>query len=283
MNTRASWIRGSLLVALVVGLLAVPEAVAKGSRGGRSGGRGARPPRAFAPRMPRAAPARANAPRARARTNTTPAHTNRAAAAATRRATTGNTSRATTASVNPRRTTPSSLSPYTYTYGSGTGARRYRAYGYGYGYRNRSYRSRYGHGRSQGYNRALVARLRSVHASLGRINQDYQGHRLRAMQAIAMGIRQLRHQAMVYRRVGLAAGANNGAAMGKQRGGGAGTGRSQLMSQAQADTRMSQALRTLQGINMQLSSPGYTTTGPTRAAGHVQRAIHELNTALSIP
>jgi hypothetical protein len=45
---------------------------------------------------------------------------------------------------------------------------------------------------------------------------------------------------------------------------------------------MGQALRTLQGIHMQLSSQGYGTTGHARARGHVQRAIHELNTALAI-
>jgi hypothetical protein len=243
--------------------------------------------------MPRAAaPARANAARARARANSAQAHAptaqaraNRAAAAATRRATTGTVLPATTASVNTTRTTPNGFSPYTYTYGYGTGARPYRAYGYGTGYRNRHYGGRAGYGRSQGYNRAIVARLRSVHATLARLDHDYQGHRIRAMHAIAMAIRQLSHRSMVYRGVGFAPGVNNGQAMGMRRsvlGGGAGARRSHLMPQAQSDARMSQALRTLQGINMQLSSQGSNTSGHARAGGHVQRAIHELTTALSI-
>ena len=45
---------------------------------------------------------------------------------------------------------------------------------------------------------------------------------------------------------------------------------------------MSQDLRTLQGINMQLSSQGNYTAGHGRASGHIQQAIHELNVALSI-
>ena len=52
---------------------------------------------------------------------------------------------------------PSGLNANTYTYGYGSGARRYRAYGYGSGYRNRYYGRRYGYGRSQGYNRAIIA------------------------------------------------------------------------------------------------------------------------------
>ena len=63
-------------------------------------------------------------------------------------------------------TASNSRYPNAYTYGTGNGARHYRAYGYGNGYRNRSYGGGYGYGRSQGNNRAVVARLRSVHASL---------------------------------------------------------------------------------------------------------------------
>ena len=54
------------------------------------------------------------------------------------------------------------------------------------------------------------------------------------------------------------------------------------MPQAQSDARMSQALRNLQGIGMQLSNQGSDTMGHARALGHVQQAIHELNVALSI-
>ncbi|MFI5457498.1 MAG: hypothetical protein ACHRXM_18805 [Isosphaerales bacterium] len=276
-----------------------------------------------APRMPRAAaPARANYARTRTRANSAHTHAsaaqtntgaaqtntgaaqtntgaaqtyshaaqaraNRAAvAAATGRATTGTVNTATTAIGNTTPTTlttPSNLSPSTYTYGSGTGARHYRAYGYGRGYNNRYYGGRYGYGRSQGNNRAIVARLQSVHASLARIDHDYQGHRVRAMHAISMAIRQLTHRSMVYSGVGFVPGMNNNAAMGMRRGGvGAGARGAQPMSQAQSDARMSQDLRTLQGINMQLSSQGYNTSGHARARGHVQHAVHELNIALSI-
>jgi hypothetical protein len=38
----------------------------------------------------------------------------------------------------------------------------------------------------------------------------------------------------------------------------------------------------LQGINMQVNSQGTNTTGHARVGGHIQRAIQELNIALSI-
>ena len=182
----------------------------------------------------------------------------------------------------------STASPNAYTYGYGAGARSYQAYGYGRGYRNRSYGSRYGYGRSQGNNRALVSRLRAVHSSLARIDHDYQGHRVRAMHAISMAVRQLAHRSMGsnnMRNMGFASGVNNRQAMGMRRGGlgaGAGAGRRQPMTQAQSDSRMSQDLRVLQGINMQLSNQGNSTMGHAGASGHVQRAIRELNIALSI-
>jgi hypothetical protein len=176
--------------------------------------------------------------------------------------------------------------PNTYTYGTGNGARNYRAYGYGNGYRNRGYGQGYGYGRSQGTSRAIVSRLRSVHYSLARIDHDYQGHRVRAMHSVSMAIRQLSHRSMGYSGSGFSSGMNNGRAMGmRQRGGGINNGgarRRQPMSQAQSDARMSQDLRILQGINMQLGSQGSFTAGHGRAGGHIQHAIHELNVALSI-
>jgi hypothetical protein len=174
------------------------------------------------------------------------------------------------------------LVPNAYTYGYGRGARLYRAYGYGNGYRNRSYGRAYGYGRSQGLNRGVVARLRSVHATLARLDRDYQGHRIRAMHAITMAIRQLSHRSMSYNRMGFSSVVNNGGAIGMRRGAGAGAFQGQRMSQAQSDNRMAQALRRLQGINMQLASQGAYTNGHSRASGHVQQAIHELNIALSI-
>jgi hypothetical protein len=279
MKRRSSWLRGSVLVFVLVvlaaGLLAVPEANARGSRGGHSRGRVARPhvaaPRAYkAPRMPHIpAPARVNH---KAHAPANPQHAPATAAAASR-----------APSIHGSGSGNHSAHHNTYTYGYGTSARHYRAYGYGRGYRNRSYGSRYGYGRSQGQNRAVVARLRSVHANLARIDHDYQGHRVRAMHAVSMAIRQLTHQSMVYRGVGFApgAGGNNNPALALRRGG-VGGPRRPHMTQAQSDARMSQALRTLQGINMQLTNHGYHTGGHARARGHVQSAMRELNTALAI-
>ena len=186
--------------------------------------------------------------------------------------------------------------PATYTYGTGQGARPYRAYGYGSGYRNRRYGNNYGYGRSQGNNRAIVGRLRSVHSSLARLDRDYQGHRVRAMHAVSMAIRQLSHGSMGNRGgggFGVSMMGNNGQGRGmgmgmgqRQAGGGAngaGNGNRQRgnLSQAQSDARMSQDLRILQGINMQLGNQG-NTMSHQRASGSVQRAIHELNVALTI-
>ncbi|MGP0065675.1 MAG: hypothetical protein ACLQGP_18985 [Isosphaeraceae bacterium] len=361
---------GSLLSALIIGMLAVPEvdAYGKGGHGGggHSGGHAApRPPHVSAPRqayqaprMPHmSAPARVNygqsqamarntqarAHNAKAHTNNAQAHTsnaqahtsnaqarahnvqagtvnpqahinhtqtrtvnaqagtvnaqnraNHATAVATRSSVLGTANPTTT---TPGQTTSSTLgngiSTNAYTYGHGASARSYQAYGYGRGYRNRYYGSRYGYGRSQGNNRAIISRLQSVNASLARIDHDYQGHRVRAMQSISMAIRQLTHRSMVYNNTGFASGANNGRGMGMQQGGfgmgmqqggfGGGAGRrGQPMTQAQSDSRMSQSLRSLQGINMQLVNQGSYNMGHSRASGHVQRAIHELNTALSI-
>lgn len=205
----------------------------------------------------------------------------------------------------------------TYTYGHGQGSRRYRAYGYGYGYRNRSYGRSYGYGRSQGYDRSIAYRLRSVHSNLARVDHDYQGHRVRAMHSIAMAVRQLTHRSMVYSGVGFAPGQNmnmnNAMAMRTMRqnganglngangvngvaanglgaraglnagnGVGAGAGGRHRMPQAQSDARISRAVRTLNGINMQLANRSNVTTGHARASGHIHHAIYELNTALAV-
>jgi hypothetical protein len=223
-----------------------------------------------------AAPARVNN-KVNSRANPAQAHAGAAAAGGA-----GNTRRSTSTS----RAAAMNVNPNSYTYGHGTSARSYRAYGYGRGYRNRSYGGRYGYGRSQGQNRAVVARLRSVHASLARIDHDYQGHRVRAMHAVSMAIRQLSHRSMIYRGMGFASVANNNQALAMRRGAGAGRGvggqRRPHLTQAQSDARMSQSLRTLQGVHMQLTNQGYHTNGHARARGHVQRAMHELNTALAI-
>jgi hypothetical protein len=225
-------------------------------------------------------------------------------------ATTGGTNptgvnRATRAAVQSQGTLSSSSSPYRYTYGTGSGAHAYRAYGYGRGYRNRYYGTGYGYGRSQALNRAIVARLRSVHASLARLDHNYQGHRVQAMRNIQMAIRQLSHRSMMYNNGALASGMNNGLGVGQGMGnvrrmgniqgvannqgvrqiglgGGVGVGGRQPMTQAQSDARMCQALRSLQGISMQLGNQGTNAMGHAGALGHVHQAMHHLNVALSI-
>ncbi len=197
---------------------------------------------------------------------------------------------ATSAVTGATQTNPTSAYGNQYTYGYGTGARHYRPYGYGSGYRNGYYGRRYGYGRSQGTNRGIVGRLRSVQMQLARIDHDYQGHRVRAMHSVGMAIRQLSHSSMGSSGGGFASGMNNGRGMGAgmgmgmgagmgRRGAGGGGGR---MPQAQSDTRMSHALRSLQGVNMQLGSQGAATMGQGRARGYIVHAIQELGTALSI-
>jgi hypothetical protein len=316
MNTRPRWNQRLFLAVLVLGLPALTEADARASGRGRSGQHGARAPRVSAarqsykaPRTPRSpSPAHSNAMRgqswanngqagnrnrqfrangAQAQLSNSSTRANQVGAATTNRTTAGALSPSTTTPVNAIGSLASTNYPSNYTYGYGSGARNLRAYGYGSGYRNRYYGGGYGYGRSQGNNRAIVARLRSVRMSLARIDHDYQGHRVRAMHAISMAIRQLSHRSMVYSGTGFSSGMNSGAGMGmgrgmRQNGLGAGGRRGQVMPQAQSDARMSQSRRNLQGIGMQLSNQGSSTMGHGRALGHIQRAIHELNVALSI-
>jgi hypothetical protein len=325
MNRRSSWIGGSVLAALLFGILAAPEADARGGRGGGGHGGGGgghfhaprvssaqrafKMPSVKPPKMPHAAgPSKGNAAQGHGRTNNAMArannamtrnntgqtHTNNAKTRTNNAATTGTKTAAgtgtTNAAGNTTGTRSTTSSPYAYTYGAGAHARSYRAYGYGHGYRNRSYGSRYGYGRSQSNNRAVVSRLRSTHRSLARIDTDYRGHRVRAMHAISMAIRQLSHRSMVYGNAGFANGLNtnrnvNNLALGRRQNGRNGIGagrRNQRMPQQQSDAVMSQALRNLQGVNMQLSSQGSNTSGHARARGHVQHAMRELNTALAI-
>jgi len=155
MSNRSSRVRGSLLAALMVGLMAMPEADAKGSRGGHHAARAPRvssahrsnkAPAHKAPKMPRAAPRRG----ATSRTPTMPGSTRttcrptpttgrptRTTLKLTR--TTGRPAPITATSAgtaNPARTSQNTAltssathSPYSYTYGSGSNARNYRAYG----------------------------------------------------------------------------------------------------------------------------------------------------------
>jgi hypothetical protein len=274
-----------------------------------------------APKMPRAqAPARTNVARGQSRANTAMARANSASTRANTSSTRANTTQtsanttrnranlaATTAtgtgtgtagtatgtSGNTRATLANSSNPYNYTYGSGANARSYRAYGYGRGYRNGYTGRRSGYGRSQGSTRGVVSQLRTAHRMLTRIDTDYRGHRVHAMHQISMAIRSLSHRSMVYGNAGFAGGMNNNLMM-RQVGLNANVGGlrnqnrnrnlnlNQRMPQAQSDARMSQALRILQGVNMQLSSQVSNTSRHARARGHVQRAAGHLQTALAI-
>lgn len=168
--------------------------------------------------------------------------------------------------------------PQSYAYGTGTHARRYTANGYGHGYRNRT--SHGGYGRSQSSNRSLVARLRSVHSSLARIDHDYQGHRVQAMRSISSAVRALSH------RSGRAGATNrtvalNGNANGNLRNR-AGRNGAQRMPQAQSDARMSQALRTTQGIHLQMGNQLSSSRAIGTARTHLTRSIREMQTALAV-
>ncbi len=116
----------------------------------------------------------------------------------------------------------------------------------------------------------------SVRASLTRIEHDYQGHRIRAMHAITMAIRQLSHRSMMNGGMGMNSGMgmNGGMGMkwrgaarqgggaggfgmrqgggagglGMRQGNGAGGLQPQRMSQAQSDNRMGQDLRDCRGL-----------------------------------
>jgi hypothetical protein len=276
-------------------VLLTTDADARGPGRGRSAGRAPhvaaprqnfRAPAYKPPRMPRAAtPARSNQARPRTNAKAATPVAPRGAQTHANSARTPTTAPRGSSAVPTTRPSARGSTAGVYTYGTGAGARRYRAYGYGRGYRNGYYGRRYGYGRSQANNRMIVARLRSVHAGLARLDRTYQGHRVRAMHAISMAIRQLSHRSMIYRGVGFSPRGNFGMGTGAGRGQGnlgAGLRRRQPMSQAQSDARMGQALRSLQGISTQLGNQVYHTGGHARARGHVQRAIRELGTALAI-
>jgi hypothetical protein len=289
MRTLSGWIRGPWLVALLVASLVLPETTAEAGKGGKGGGRGGRAPRQAAPRrpsaqafkMPRASnnAARVNVANNRS-TNVKTNGTNARNANGTARSLAGTSATGTSA------TTPGS-----YAYGSGSNARRYTANGYGQGYRNRS--SSRGYGRSQGNARALVSRLRSVHTSLARLDHDYRGHRVNAMHAISSAIRSLSHRSSSMVANGNMNRMNGNNLNGNNLNGNNGrnrnvannnnNGQRNRMTQAQSDARMSQALRTTQGIHMQMVNQGSnsSSSGRTVAHRHVLRAINEMHTALA--
>ena len=310
MTTASGWIRGPWVVALLVGSLAMPEPVV--AAGHKGGGRGARAPRQAAPRRPSVAP-RPQAAKATRGANLPPhannsnnragnAKVGRVAGTATAAGGTRGTAGAYPAKGTAGRvagTSASGLSAagaHSYSYGTGSKARHYTANGYGHGYRNSS-RGR-GYGRSQGNSRALVSRLRSVHSGLAQLDHDYQGHRMNAMRSLSTAIRHLSHNASrsamnrgsnrggngnnngQARLVnGTGTGANGRAGQGNRAGR---NGQANRMTQAQSDGRMTQALRTTQGIHMQMANPSSRSSGTSTARTHVARAMHELQTALAV-
>ena len=97
------------------------------------------------------------------------------------------------------------------------------------------------------------------------------------MRSIAMAIRQLSHRSMIYSGVGFASGMNNGRGMGMGMGMGRGRGAAEGAAPAPgecpsaSDSRMSHALRTLQGVNMQLGNQGAPRWGTPGARAHHAR------------
>jgi hypothetical protein len=281
MRMLSGWIRGPWLVALLVASMVLPVTVAEGGKGGRGGGRGGRAPRQAAPRRPSAQAYKM--PRASNNAARANVSNNRAANVKTNAGKVNGTSRSIAGNV----TGTSATTPHSYSYGSGTNARRYTANGYGHGSRNRS--SSRGYGRSQGNSRALVSRLRSVHTSLARLDHDYRGHRANAMHSISNAIRSLSHRSSsmvangnMNRNNGNNLNGNNG--RNRNVANNNNNGQRNRMTQAQSDARMSQALRTTQGIHMQMTnqSSNSSSNGRNVAHRHVLRAISEMHTALAM-
>lgn len=142
-----------------------------------------------------------------------------------------------------------------------SGVRRYRGYGY-----SRRYAT------SNQNLRSIVQRLRSTHSSLARLDRDYGGHRLRAMSSISRAVRQLSH-----RSIGRSRNQNGRAIAGRNRANVA----IRPVSQVQSDSRMRQALQTLQGVHGVLTS---SATMPSHfyASGSIRRAMRELTLALHV-
>jgi hypothetical protein len=265
--------------------------------------------------------AQARANQAQARANTTNPRTNTAHARTNTTNPRTNSARALANGTTTTPTTSANPSLSTYRYGTGSNPRHYQATGYGRGYRNHYSAGRSGYGRSQGNTRGIVSRLRSVHRSLARIDHDYRGHRVQAMHSISAAIRQLSHRSISSGNMGLMNGQNNvlGTGTGTTRRPGAnglngnlaanglngnrgvnglngnrganglngnlganGGRGNQRLTQFQSDARMAQALRTTQGIAMQMGNQGTSSSGHMRAQHHLHQAVHHMNTALAV-
>jgi hypothetical protein len=116
-------------------------------------------------------------------------------------------------------------------------------------------------------NSGATATLRQVHTLLATADHDYNGHRAKAAQHVTQALRELG---------GHHAGANHKAGTGQGRAAGQNAAGNRVrLPQAQSDAQLQKALQLLGGLGGQIQNH------PT-AAGHVQSAITELNTALKI-
>jgi hypothetical protein len=116
-------------------------------------------------------------------------------------------------------------------------------------------------------NSGVTAALRQVHTLLATADHDYNGHRAKAAQHVAQALRELG---------GHHAGTNHKAGTGPGRAAGQNAaGNRARLPQAQSDAQLQKALQMLSGLGGQIQNH-------PNAAGHVQSAITELNTALKI-
>jgi hypothetical protein len=148
--------------------------------------------------------------------------------------------------------------------------------------RHRGYSTGRRYASNSGNSRAIIQRLRSTRTSLSQVSHPYQGHRVKAIYSISQAIRQLEHRSGGTNRTALASTVRNTGNRGGNNRGNNGLG---AMSQAQSNTRMRQAMQTLQSIhrymtngsNNNVSSVSYA---QARSSGSVRKAAHELNLGL---
>jgi hypothetical protein len=300
--------RNSLLPwvgAAALGLILVPEARAqKGHGGGHSGGGHMSAPHVnmSMPRMNYSAPRPPKMPNmnhsstsakstnrvAGSKTYSTRASKGTSSGTLTRTSGTTGGSNKTAAGIAGAARPGTGTTAATGTTGTPSGHGRARRYwGYAVGRRYGAYNSALA--LNHRYNQMVIARLRTAHANLARINHDYAGNRVRAMHNIGMAIRQLSHRSMMYQGVGYAPRVNNLAMQtGAGRRIGTGTG-GMRMPQAMSDARMRHSLYLVQGAGQMLAQSGggmnYNNgynAGRARALGYVQMAAHHIHMGLMI-
>ena len=106
-------------------------------------------------------------------------------------------------------------------------------------------------------NAALIKTLKQAHYLLAHADKDYDGHRAKAAEAVHKALKDL------------------GCHHKKAKPGSTHSSHAKMHEpQANSDAQLKQALQLLQGVQFAGSHP--------KAAGHVQHAIREINTALAI-